>query len=502
MPYLPLAPPAGLYRAGTIYQSKNRWYDANLIRFQQDQVKPIGGWQLRSAAAAFSGAARCALSWRDNATPQPSRWVGVGTSSHLYIQDEAGSNHNITPTGYTAGRDSAVQNLGYGGGTYGTGFYGTPRPDTVPYQPATVWSLESWGEDLVGCADTDGKVYLWSLNTSAPAAVVSAAPTGCAGIVVTQEGFLLALGASGNGRRVQWCDERDLTTWTPSATNQAGDYDLMTPGTLQCGKALAAGALLLTDVDAWTATYIGTPLVYGFQRVGAGCGPIAKGAIATMDSVAAWMGEGPCFWVFDGQVVQPLDCEVLDYLSDMNASQKSKISAVLLDGPGEVWWFYPSGSSTENDRYVCWAFRESQRLGRNIWTFGQLARTCGTGKGVMPTPLMVSPTGYLYEHETGLNFDGVLPYIESGPIEIGQGDYMAEIQRLIPDELQDGNLTCQFFGRLWPDGAEFASNAFLLTSPTEILFQAREIRTRFTQAVSTSWRLGTNRLELIQGDPL
>ncbi len=331
---------------------------------------------------------------------------------------------------------------------------------------------------------------------------MAGAPAGCAGLVVTQEGFLFALGAGGDGRRIAWCDQQDDAVWTADATNQAGDYDLPTAGTLQCGKALPAGALIFTDIDVWRASYIGAPLVYGFERVGAGCGPIAKGAVSTHDSAAVWMGQGPAFWRFDGQGVQPLDCEVQDHLSDINLNQASKVSAVHLATLGEVWWLYPSGSSIENDRYVAWAYRESQRLGRNVWTIGQLARTCGTGKGVMPNALMVDPAGRLYEHETGLNYDGAEPYVESGPVEIGQGDYMAELQRIVPDEQQDGALTATLYGRLWPDGPEVSSGALALTSPTEVLFQAREIRVRFTGAAATDWRVGAMRLELIQGDPL
>jgi hypothetical protein len=503
MPYLTLALPAGVCRNGTIYQSKGRWYDANLVRFQQDAIRPIGGWRLRSAdAGPFAGAARCALSWRDNSK---NRWIAVGTSSRLYVQDESGANHDVTPAGFASGRDDAGLNLGFGGGTYGAGLYGEPPVNSTIYLPATVWSLDSWGEDLVGCSDADGKIYQWSLAPGTPAAAVKGAPVRCAGLLVTQEGFLFALGAGRDGRRIAWCDQQDDTVWTADATNQAGDYDLPTLGTLQCGKALPAGALIFTDVDVWRASYIGAPLVYGFERVGSGCGPISKGAVAAHDSLAVWMGQGPNFWVFDGQGVQPLDCDVLDHLSDMNPIQTSKVSAVHLATLGEVWWLYPSASSLECDRYVVWAYRESQRLGRNIWTIGGLARTCGVDNGVTGSPLMVDPAGGLYEHETGLIPDegeGVRAYVESGPVEIAQGEAMVELQRIVPDELQDGNLAATLYGRLWPDGGEFSSGPFALTSPTDVLFQAREIRVRFTGAPATDWRVGVMRLELIQGDPL
>ena len=499
MAFVTLAPPPGVFRNGTLYQAKSRWRDANLIRFQQDQIKPVGGWRLRSDAAAFTGAARAVLSWRDNSN---SRWIAIGTHSKLYAQAEDGANADLTPTGFASGRPDAAQNLGYGGGTYGGGLYGAPPPNTVAYLPASVWSLDTWGEDLVGCCDTDGNIYLWELDPGTSAAVVSAAPSDCQGLVVAEEGFLFALGAGGDGRKIAWCDQRDLSQWTPDATNQAGDYDLATVGTLQCGKAVAGGVLAFTDVDVWRAAYIGAPLVYGFERVGSGCGVISKGAVSARDSVAAWMGRGG-FWLYDGQGVQPLDCDVQDHVfGSLNPDQVSKVSAVHLADYGEVWWFYPSADSVECDRYVAWAYRESQRQGRNVWTIGHMARLSGSGRGVYPRPLMVDASGYLYEHEAGLAYGGAQPFIESGPIELGQGDVQAELQRIAPDGLADGDAAVTLYGRLWPNGPESVLGPLALTSPTDVLFQARELRLRFTGASGADWRIGAMRLDIVPGDPL
>jgi hypothetical protein len=300
---------------------------------------------------------------------------------------------------------------------------------------------------------------------------------------------------------VQWCDQQALTTWLAAPTNQAGDYDLPSVGTLQCGKALPSGALLLTDVDAWLASYIGAPLVYGFERVGSGCGIVAKGAIAAQDGRAVWMGKGGSFWLFDGQSVQPLDCEVRDLVSQLNQSQVSKVSCVNLAEQGEVWWFYPSASSNENDAYVAWSYRESARLGRNVWSFGTLARTCGTGRGVFPNPMMVDGSGYLWEHETGWNYDAAAPYIETGPIEIGQGEYMAEVQMVVPDQTANADASLTFYTRPWPNGAETIYGPYVSNSPTNVLFQATQLRLRYTGAVGGPWKVGSARLSVERGDP-
>jgi hypothetical protein len=502
MPYVSVALPPGLSRNGTQYQSKGRYYDANLIRFQEDQVKPVGGWRLRSGAAAVTGMARQIISWRDNSTPQPNRWIGIGTHSKLYVQNEAGTNFDITPVGFTSGRADGTQNLGYGGGTYGTSTYGTPRPNTSAFLAATVWDLDTWGEHLIGCSDTDGKLYEWALNTAVVAAAITNAPTGCRGLVVTPERFVLALGPGGVSRRVSWCDQENNTVWTPAATNQAGDFDLQTAGSLMCGRAMRGVTLLLTDTDAWAASYIGTPLVYSFERIGSGCGIVAKGAIAARDAEAVWMGTGS-FWIFEGQSVQPLQCDVADYVfSDINPNQISKVAAVHNTIHGELWWFYPSSASTENDRYVCWAYRESQRIGHNVWTFGQVSRTAGTGRGVFPLPLMVDASGYLYEHETGWSYDSASPYLETGPIEIAQGDYFGEVTRILPDEKTAGDVNVTLYGQMWPNGSETTYGPYTMTSPTDLLMQARQVRARYTAQRLADFRIGNFRFEVQRGDPI
>lgn len=503
MALISIALPPGLHANGTLYQAKGRYHAANLMRFAQDAVKPIGGWQLRSSTAApFLGAARAVTAWTDNSQ---SRWIAVGTHLKLYVQDESGANHDITPSGYSAGRPDAAQNRGYGGASYSAYNFGVERPSTVAFLPATVWALDSWGEDLVGCSDYDGALYRWSLNTGVAAAAITGAPTGCTGLVVTGEGFLFALGAGGDGRKVQWCDQQDDTTWAPAATNQAGDFDLPTAGVLMAGRALSGQTLLLTDVDAWTATYVGTPLVYGFQRAGSGCGLIARGAVAALDAEAVWMANGG-FWLFDGHTAQPLDCEVADAVfGDINADQSSKVTAVLLGGPGEVWWFYPSGGATENDSYVAWAYRESRRLGRNIWTLGQLPRLAGVGKSVGRTPpLMTDDHGQLFEHETGLDFpmggSTLAPFLESGPIELGEGERLMEIQRIIPDERNAGDVQASLIPRGWPNGPDAPASTYDLTSPTDLLTQARAVRVRYTATRKADFRIGGFRLDVIPGD--
>ena len=131
MALVSIAPPPGVYRNGSIQQAKGRWCDANLVRFQQGEVKPVGGWQKRSATAApFEGAARAVLSWRDNLN---SRWIAVGTHSRLYVQTEAGDTVDITPARRTAplAADALTTETGRGGLTIHDPGHGAAAGETV-----------------------------------------------------------------------------------------------------------------------------------------------------------------------------------------------------------------------------------------------------------------------------------------------------------------------------------------------------------------------------------
>jgi hypothetical protein len=493
MSLMSLSIPPGVYRNGTELQSAGRYYDANLVRFANGTLRPIGGWRLRSStAAAISGPARAVLAWRDN---DGGRWVAAGAVANLYVQDNSGVVHDITPTGLTAGLADAAVSTGYGGGDYGSSLYGVARPDTGQATPAAMWSLDSWGEDLVGCSSADGKLYQWSLDISAPAAAIANAPTGCVGLVVTAEGFLFALGAGGDPRKIAWCDQQNDTLWTPDATNQAGDYDLQTLGLLMCGRTMKGVVFILTSVDAWTASYIGFPLVYGFQQAGKGCGAISQQALATMDTQAAWMGQDG-FWLYNGYV-QPLPCQVSDLVfGDINRTQQSKVSAVHLSAFGEVWWFYPSAASTECDRYVAWDYRQDQ------WLIGQIDRLCGADKGVFANPLMIDSSGLIYEHEVGFDYGGDTPYAETGPIKLGEGDRMLQVQRIVPDETTAGDVTVTFTAKTFPEDAGTTYGPYVLSSPTDVLFMAGQVKCRFTGAAADDWRVGDFRLDVVPADPL
>lgn len=492
MPLLPIKLPPGVYRNGTDFEGSDRWRDTNLVRWENNSVRPVGGWSTRSDAAT-TYAPRGMISWVDNSYESH---IAIGTADKLYALNPGGNVYDITPAGFTAGNENATLNTGYGGIFYGTQAYGIGRTSGGEYIECTTWSLDTWGEYLIACSPDDGKLYQWELDVTVPtpAAAITNAPTDCLGLVSTEERFIFALGAGGNPRKIQWCDREDNTTWTPTATNEAGDFELQTQGEILFGTRIRGRTLIVTTTDAFTATYSGPPYVYGFERVGNSCGAVSRKGVASTDEFSIWMGKEN-FFMFDGSIARPIPCDVNDYVfKDINRNQISKAYAVHNGQFNEIWWFYPSGDSTENNRYVAYDYKE------NHWLIGTLSRTCGIDQGVFTNPIWVDADGILYDHERYLSaHGGAEPYAESGPISLGAGDQVMKVVDLIPDEGTQGEVDLTFKTRFYPNGEERTYGPYNSANPTSVRFTGRQIRMKVQATGNEDWRSGVMRLDVVAG---
>jgi len=482
----PLDIPPGLAGDQTTYQSKGRWRSGNLVRWFDKALGPIGGWVSRSGTV--SGKARCMITWRDN---NAARWIGIMTHTGVYAAAASATSYSdITPVGFTAGDADSTAGSGYGGGLYGTGTYGTARADTSVTQEATVGTMDTFGQYLVFCNATDGKIYQWTLNIAVVAAVLSNAPTGCRSIVVTGERSLMALGASSDPRLVAWSDLEDNNVWTPSSTNQAGDFPLETTGTIQCGRRVSSGVLILTTTDAWLASYVNAEFAYGFQQIGKQCGVISQGAMVSLGDRAFWMSKG-AFFAYDGNVTRMVS-ERDDYVfSDINLTQGAKVTCFNNSAFGEIWWFYPSGGSTENDRYAIYNYNTG------YWNGGELSRLCAADRGVFTNPIAVDASGNVYDHETGYSYGGATPYAITGPIELGAGDQVMMARKLIPDEDTLGQVSATFYARYYPTDSTTEYGPYTLANRTDIRLSGRTVEMKIAGVAAADWRVGTNRLDIV-----
>jgi len=495
MPLVPLDIPAGVYRNGTEYEAKGRWYETNLVRWREGRLEPVGGWeQYDNTISALDGKSRGILTWRGN---DSGRYMAIGTSSKLY-GSQGGQLYDITPSGFVTGRDDSLFGYGYGVGIYDGGDYGTIRSTAVALD-ATTWSLDTWGEYLVACSTTDGRVFEWNLSTSTTAAIVANAPDDNVGIIVTNERHLVCLGADANKRKVAWSDQEDNTTWTPAANNLAGDLELNTSGRIRTARRVGNDILIWTDVDCHLMRYLGPPYVYGIERIGENCGIVGPNAVAVAGGTATWLSEGG-FWSYDG-AVRPLQCDaVSDVTDDINRVQQIKTYGGHNSEFGEMWFFYPSSGSDENDRYIVWDYR------LNHWSVGALARTCWVDQSAFADPIAVGDDNIVYRHELGWTDDGSTRvgsvYAISGPIELGQGDMFAVVDRIIADDYENlPSLKAVIGTKNTPEGT-YSDTEYTINESDgyiDVRLTARQMRVKLEATRDDGFKFGTLRMNLKQG---
>lgn len=477
MPYVRLEVPPGIVRPGTIYDARDRWYDGNLVRWHEGpNPKPWGGWAVLSNAGstAVGGAVRGMFAWRRN---NGTAFVAMGTPTKIKVYS-AGTLSDLTDGSFTTGATDAS-------GSY----YSRTEAQT--------WQFDALGEDLVACAYSDGRILLWDSSTgvATDVAALTNAPTSCKGVVVTPERMVVALAASGDGRLVKWSDQEAATVWTAGTNNQAGDFTLPGGGQIMCGRRGHNETLIWTDLDLFAMRYIGGQFVYSFPQVGSNCGAISRLAVGMMGGKGAWMG-ARSFYAYDG-AVRELPCPVGDYVFNrINRAQASKVSCVVNSDFNEFTWFYPAG--TEVDSYVTWDAEEDH------WSIGTLERTSGIDRGFLEYPLLADAAGCIYEHENGTTYQdeggtpSYTPYIESGPVEIAQGDRVMDVLGYIPDEDALGEVQTTLYTRMYPTGAETTHGPYTNANPTSVRITGRQVRVRHAQ-VTGGWRVGTPRLEIQPG---
>ncbi|MAZ71789.1 MAG: hypothetical protein CMC70_01450 [Flavobacteriaceae bacterium] len=317
-----------------------------------------------------------------------------------------------------------------------------------------VWTQDNFGEDLI-LNERNGSIYYWDkssgVSTRAKALTDSglglgtrtSVPTIASQILLSdRDRHVIAFGADGLGASstatdgsgvqdpllIRFSSQENPVQWYPTATNTAGDLRISSGSKIMQAVETRQQILVFTDVSIHAMQFLGPPFTFGINLISENitiAGP--KAAVALDDSVF-WMGSAE-FYVFTG-AVQRIPCTVRDYVfNDINSSQSDKIVAGANVSFSEVWWFYPSGGSNENDRYVVYNYLEK------IWFVGNLARTAWLDRGISELPIATGTTNFLFNQEVGAQDDGaaMTSFIESGDMSITDGNQFSFINRVIPD---------------------------------------------------------------------
>lgn len=414
-----------------------------------------------------------------------------------------GGSVDISYTTNTTSPD-AVLGFGWGTGLWSTSTWGTPRSTSVVTLDIGFWFMDSWGEDLI-INQREGASYYWdATNPTTRAALITNAPSVITqAMVSTPDRHMVAFGAVPLGGSatdfdpmlVRWSDQEDYTTWTPTASNTAGDQRLAQGNRIIAARKSRGQHLIWTDTAMYSMQFLGPPFTFGFTPLGVNCGPIGPNSMAVHEDVALWMGRDN-FYIYDG-AIKILDCTVQNYVfENINLTQIEKVFCVFNREWNEVWWFYPSANSTENNRYAKYNYR------LNCWDIGTMERTAFLDSALYSNPIGVNPSGDIFYHEIGTNANTapLAAHIEWGALELGQGDTLTFVDRLIPDTRLADNTSLQvtLYTKRYPNSPTITKGPYTTTNATEKI----SMRARFRQCggrfessdLNNNWRLGRWRM--------
>ena len=395
----------------------------------------------------------------------------------------------VNATSTTSGGGNLIAIVPFDGATsYGWGL-ASSQPVFLPQRD---WFFDNFEDDLVmtireeqGSSGNSigGKIYIWTRNASddpidppVPIAtalntrailledIVDAAdvPESAMQILVSQNnGHLMAFGCQPYGGAsgdfdpllIRWAAQNAPYFWTPgNITVPPANADLSTAGFIRVSRGSKIvraipnrqEILVYTDASLYSLQYTGTNEVFAIQELADNISLISPRAVTTTNNVSFWMGIDK-FYMYDGRV-QPLPTTVREYVfKDLNFAQADQIVSGTNEGFNEVWWFYPSGTSTWVNRYVIFNYLDQ------CWYFGTIDRTAWLDTSLRPypygayTPPPANPVGapynqgpgVLYQHEFGINDDTapMVSYIQSNDFDIQQndGETFMLTRRIIPD---------------------------------------------------------------------
>ena len=410
--------------------------------------------------------------------------------------------------------------------------WGNAASVTVSGAQIRLWSHDNFGEDIIINPKDNGLFYWDKTNGLANRAVelstISGTKTSVPQVakqilVSDQDRHVIAFGCDGFGATrttekgsgvqdpllIRFSSQENPIDWFPTATNTAGDLRLGGGSTFVQAVETKQQILVFTNKTLHAMKFIGPPFTFGLQELSKNITIMSPFSAIAVEDAVFWMGVDTFYVYSGGQTVQ-LPCTVKDKVFlDFNFEERDKVHVGVNSEFSEILWFYPSKSTTEIDSYVAYNYQEK------VWYYGTLARQAWLDRGIRTLP-MATGGQYLYNQEVGYDDDGsaMTSFIESAPIDIGDGDKFVFLKRVIPDITFDGSTSVNPAVSFTMKAKNFPGSNFnettegttqrSSTSPIEQYTEKLDYRLRGrsfalridSTSLGTKYKLGTPRVDI------
>jgi len=417
------------------------------------------------------------------------------------------------------GLNNFLEGTGWGAGAWGMSAWGSASSISAAGQ-LRLFSQDNFGEDLLFNA-RGGGIFFWDESSGTGTRAVnitslsgSNQPTIALQVMVSDiDQHVIAFGVNPIGSSaidplfIRFSDQENATDWTPTAINTAGGIRINSGSQIIGAVQGRQEILVFTDVSLHSMRFVGAPFTFQIQTVSTDISMISPKAAVNARGSVYFMDKGG-FYVYNGSV-QPLPCSVKEFVfSNINLGQAFKVFAAENNAFSEVMWFYPIGEgNTEVTNYVSYNYAE------NLWSVGTLDRGAWQGVGTQNFPMATSvnndtsTANYLYYHENGFDDDGsaMTAFVESGDLELQEGERFMMVSRIIPDfafsgATSDASISMTMKGSDFPlETPTTLSTSTITNSSTQSFIRARsrhQIVRVESSGLGYGWRLGDLRFDI------
>ena len=315
--------------------------------------------------------------------------------------------------------------------------------------------------------------------------------------------------AYGNNGLIANCAAGDFSNWTSADSNQnnVSSTKVVKGLPLRGGTTSPAGLFWTLDSVVrvtYSPTTVGNATFYWkYDLITQQSSIMSSQCVIEYDGLFYWVGTDR-FLMYNGVVAEVPNTQNNNYFFDnLNYAQRQKVWVSKVPRWGEIWWFFPSGDSTEcndaiiyNVRDKCW-YDAGQALGarRSAGVFSEVFRRPIWGG----TDQNVTGQYTLWQHEIGTNeiytnhVNAIESYFETNVIGSGAGlvgstqqagdNLWTRIERVEPDFVQSGAMNLIVTGKSYADDVDDPSVEYPFDPTTlkiDLKEQRREMRLRFS----------------------
>ncbi len=317
----------------------------------------------------------------------------------------------------------------------------------------------------------------------------------------------------GNNGLIQNCSAGNFNNWTSadSNANNIASTKVVKGLPLRGGTTSPSGLFLTLDSlvrVSYAPQAVGTSTIYWkYDLISQQSSIMSSQSVIEYDGLYYWIGTDR-FLMYNGVVQEIPNNQNMNFFFDnINYNQRQKVWASKVPRFGEIWWFYPSGSSTEcnnaiiyNVREKCW-YDAGGALGAR--------RSAGVFSEVFGKPIWagweqnISGKYTIWQHEKGVdaiygnNTDAIESYFETNVLSTGTGlvgnvqgagdNFWTRCERVEPDFIQSGSMNVIITGKGYANDIDYQSIAYNFDPSIlkiDMKEQRREMRVRFTSNVS------------------